>query len=77
MSELQACLEFEDFPHLIFITETWFKPETAEKPGSMVKLNGYELHRWDKSDREGGCVAIYVRSDLITTEVMDQSLRGG
>ena len=31
MYELQACLEFEDFPHLIFITETWFKPETVRQ----------------------------------------------
>ena len=27
--------------------------------------------------REGGGVAIYVRSDLISVEVMDQNLRGG
>ena len=77
MSELQVCLKFEDFPHFIFITEKWFKPETAEKPGSIVKLNGYELHICDWSDREGEVVAIYKRSDFISTEVMDQSLRGG
>ena len=50
MLELQANLELGDFPHLVFITETWFKPETADKPGSMVKLNGYDLHRWDRSN---------------------------
>ena len=68
MPELQAYLEFEDFPHLIFITETWFKPEMAEKT---------ELHKCDISDREGCVTALYVRSDLISREVMDQSLRGG
>ena len=77
MLELQANLELGDFHHLVFITETWFKPETADKPGSMVKLNGYDLHRWVRSNRVGGGVAIYSRSDLISIEVMFQNLRGG
>ena len=38
MFELQAYMEFDDFPCFIFITDTWFKPETADKPGLMVKL---------------------------------------
>ena len=39
--------EVRGFSSLNFNTETWFMPETAEKTGSMVKLNGYKLHRWD------------------------------
>ena len=76
MLELQENLELGDFPHLVFITETWFKPETDDKPGSMVELNGYDLHRWDRSNTERGREAFYVRSDLISIEVMDQNLRG-
>ena len=43
----------------------------------MVKINGYDLHRWDSSNREGGGVVINVWSDVIFVEVMDQNLRGG
>ena len=41
-----------------------------------MKLNGYDLHRWDRSYKQGGGVSIYVRSDLISLEVIDQNLRG-
>ena len=36
------------------------------------------IKRWNKDgNREGGGVAIYSRSDLISIEVMFQNLRGG
>ena len=53
------------------------KLEMSDKPDTLVKLNGFELHGWDMSDREGEEKTIDVRSDLISVEVMDQNLRGG
>ena len=57
MSELETRLSLMSFPHLVFVAETWFGPQSA--PG----LKGYVLHRCDRKTRGGG-VAIYIRDDV-------------
>lgn len=67
ISELASRLSIERFPHLVFVAETLFVPESAPC------LVGYDLHRFNRPTR--GCgVAIYVREDLVTVEAAEEVL---
>ena len=48
----------ESFPHLLMITETWFKQNT------ITNLDNYTLFSNNRSIQPGGGVAIYVRDDV-------------
>jgi hypothetical protein len=68
IGELEAFLSLESFPHLVLIAETWFDES------SLPELKNYTLHRRDRGSRGGG-VAIYARSDLVSVEVLENSLK--
>ncbi len=62
LNELTAICD-KDSPHVIFITETWWKPT------STVNLTNYNVYRKDRLTRQGGGVAIYLRNDLNSCEI--------
>ena len=65
--EFEARLSVMSRPHLVFVAETWFGPESA------AGLKGYDLYRKDRPTRGGG-VAIYVRNDLNSVDVVEEAL---
>ena len=67
LHELEARISSLLRPHLVLIAETWFGSQSA--PG----IQGYSLYRKDRPTRGGG-VAIYVRSELVVVEVVDDAL---
>ena len=64
MSEF-LCRIVDDKPHLIFITETWWK-ET-----STHFIEGYSLYRRNTETTKGSGVAIYVSNKITSAEVVD------
>ena len=50
-------------PHIILITETWWKPT------SIVNLPNYNVHRKDRLNKGGGGVAIYTHNSLNVCEI--------
>jgi exonuclease III len=64
LSELEAVLTEKNFPHLVFIAETWFTEM------SITTISNSSLHRKDRKRRAGG-VCIYVRNDLECLEIPD------
>ena len=65
--ELEATVA-EEQPHLVFVSETWFGPDSAPN------IPGYELMRQDRGSRGGG-VAIYAHRKIEAAEVSDLRLR--
>ena len=56
-------------PSIIFISETWLN-ETV--PTSMVSLANYVMTRADRCYRRGGGVAVYIRAELLFTDITPQ-----
>lgn len=73
MDELRSITSSTASRHsLIAVCETWCRPD---EPDTLYNLPGYTLHRADRNARQGGGVAVYVRSDLshsLTDIVLDQ-----
>ena len=60
--ELKTRLAPPHRPNLIFICETWFKPD------SPLNIDGYTLYHLSRESAKGG-VAIFAKNNLITYEV--------
>ena len=50
--------------HVLFLTETWLKPEIID---SMINIPNFTLIRSDRLDKKGGGVALYFKSSLNVT----------
>ena len=48
-------------PAIISVTETWAK---NDEPDSFYTVDGYSLHRADRTDQAGGGVILYIRRDI-------------
>ena len=49
-------------PDLVFITETWLKPNI---PDAVINIDNYILLRLDRTEKEHGGVCIYVKENYI------------
>jgi len=62
--------DFTDFKqfnvHIGIVTETWFKPHHDDQ---YVAISGYNVYRKDRPKRKGGGIAIYVHTDLLSTDI--------
>jgi hypothetical protein len=56
-------------PHVICITETWFKGE------SRTVLEGYSLFHAMGCGKKGGGVAIYIKDNIQSSEIDNTQLR--
>lgn len=56
--------------HIICMSETWLKPATTD---GMVKMAGYSLFRCDRTGRQPGGVAFYLK-DTLKTVILKQSI---
>ena len=63
-NEFNALLMFLEYPHVVGVAETWFNAN------SKTTLANYTLFRKDLDGTSGGGVAIYIRKDLKSFEVM-------
>ena len=61
--ELKCLIIERGYPHVLAITETWFSSS------SLTKIDGYSSYCWNRNDRSGGGVAVFVRDDLYSFEV--------
>ena len=67
INELKTRLTPPDCPDLIFICETWFKPD------SPLHIDGYTLFHLSRECAKGG-VAIYTNKNLITYQVSNKEI---
>lgn len=63
-----SLIHFNDFPHIIMVTETWFNCK------SIKKVPNYTLFNKDRSQIRGGGVAIYVRMDVESIDIYEGGL---
>ena len=61
------------YPHIIFISETWFQDNSITALSSGLITN-YTLYRRNRSSKGGG-VAIYCHNDIESCEIDDADLR--
>ena len=67
INELKTRLAPPDCPDLIFICETWFKPD------SPLAIEGYTLFHLSRECAKGG-VAIYASNNLITYQISNKEI---
>jgi hypothetical protein len=68
-SALNSLLAYQNYPHVILITETWFHEY------SIVNLENYKLYNKNREFVRGGGVAIYVRNDIESFEAAEAKLQ--
>jgi hypothetical protein len=69
--EFKLALDYHNRPHIVMVSETWFNIRT------LKEVNGYQLFAKDREQIKGGGVAIYVRDDLICSELNLSMVRNG
>ncbi len=74
LTELTILTQLDKSPHIIFIAETWFSDKTLTSISDGNSPSDYTLYNRDRGEKGGG-VAIYVRNELDSCEVADESLR--
>ena len=65
---MRLCLH--NFPHVVFISETWFWENSAPE------IANHQIFKRDREKRGGG-VAIYIRSDLVSYDIVNEKLNSG
>ena len=66
MEELEAKVDGEEYD-IVVVSETWFKEESNWRTG----LEGSKEYRFDRKERRGGGVAIWVKNSIASRESGD------
>jgi hypothetical protein len=64
--EFISLIQYSHFPHILLITETWFNIK------SITSVDNYSLFFKNREQIKGGGVAVYVRNDIESFEIIEK-----
>ena len=67
-NEFMLLIQLKNYPHVICITETWFNIN------SLRQIQGYTIYYKDRLEIRGGGVAINIRNDINSYEIVEKKL---